>query len=58
MPFESVVSRRAACGVVVGHIDTAEKELLECDRMSVELVAVMLARPGVEAAVISVVDGL
>jgi len=43
MTFMLVVSERAACGVVVEHIDTAEKGLLECDRMLVELVAVMLA---------------
>ena len=58
MTFMSVVSKRAACGVVVGHIDTVWKELLECDVLSVELVAVMLAEPEVETTVTSVVDGL
>ena len=58
MTFMLVVSKRAACGVVVEHIDTAEKELLECDRMLVELVAVMLAYPEVGAAVVLVVDRL
>ena len=58
MTFMSIVSKRAACGVVVEHINTAEKKLLECDMLSVELVAVMLAKPEVEAAVISVADGL
>ena len=58
MTFMSIVSKRAACGVVVEHINTAEKKLLECDMLSVELVAVMLAEPEVEAAVTSVDDGL
>ena len=37
---------------------SVEKELLECDVLSVELVAVMLAEPEVETTVTSVVDGL
>ena len=45
-------------GVLEFELSSVEKELLECDVLSVELVAVMLAEPEVETTVTSVVDGL